>query len=165
MEDNNDDVRAFDNNYQDTLISSSIPPFVSQNYTANTFDDQDELTRLAIEESIQMYEKEVEQKKKNEEMERMREEEEKRKKKLDEERCKERFEKFRQAHIRLKTFFKEDNIAKDVIEIIDWECTPIHLLKSYRPSIHYPKEDIRNWIQRNLPDRLANNLYELSYFL
>jgi hypothetical protein len=160
--DNNDDdfVRNFDFSYSDTLLPST-PTIMNQEYI---HEDDDPLVRMAIEESIKIWEQENKTKKEIEKFEK--ENEEKNKKKQEEEiqRTNKIREKLGLVISRLKTAFKDNEMANDVLKWIEWECTPTHLLQNFRPNTQHSIYELKNWIYKNLNPNMIKLLEETSFF-
>lgn len=162
-----DNIRPFDRVRREALMPS-ISPAVFQsaaNFGRQREDTMDESMRIAIEESIQMYERERIHSQKMEELERERIERERERQHQEEERVSQLRERMGILISRLKTVFRDDTIAKDILIIIEWECTPTHQLESFRPMTIHSLEQIRQWIDKNLNPQLKTLLKELSVFV
>lgn len=162
MENDDEFIRKFDNTINDNLISSNIPSDLSQNFVA--FDPNDQELNMAIEESIKLYEMEKiygEQLKKLEEEKKIKELKIQEKENI---RVEELKLKLGIVISRLKNYFKDDDVAKDLLKWIEWECTPIHLLKSFRPNTKFSIIEIKEWIKKNLNNKMIELLESTSFY-
>lgn len=162
MENDDEFIRNFDNTINDNLISSNVPSIITQNFIP--YDPNDQELNMAIEESIKLYEMEkiyAEQLKKLEEEKKIKELKIQEKENI-------RVEKLRQklgiVISRLKNYFKDNDIAKDVLKWIEWECTPTHLLKSFRPDTKSSMIEIKEWIKKNLNNKMIELLESTSFY-
>jgi hypothetical protein len=149
MEDN---VRAFDNNFTDQLIDD------------NFSDEEDPILRVALHESIKSWKSE---KKYSREIERLKKEsliKEQQKKEEEIRRIEELREKLGILISRLKTVFKNDKVAHDLLKWIDWECTPTHELQSLRPYTETSIQEMKDWIVKNLSPTMIRLIEGLSFY-
>jgi len=147
-----DDIRAFDLNYTDRLINDDVQ------------DEEDPLMRIALEESIKSWKTE---KKYSREIERLKQEslmKELKKKEEEVERTDRLREKLGILISRLRTVFKNDVAAQDLLRWIDWECTPTHDLQSLRPETTSSIAEMKDWIHKNLNPSMIKLIQDLSFF-
>jgi hypothetical protein len=162
MDNHHDNIRAFDQSVTDQLIRSGANVSVTQNFN-NNYDDDPQIA-LAIEESIKMYEKDLQMSEQIEKLER-----EQKMKQTNEEieevaRVQAIRDKLRFITSRLKTVFPKDTIAIDLLQWIEWECTPTHLLTSFRPKTNSSIHEIKMWIKKNLNPSMQATLEEQRFF-
>lgn len=140
-----DDVRPFDSTMRTTLLGTDrkeVRSLIAQ--------EEDIHMKIAMEESLRVFEKEEETHLRlmRLEQERIQEQEEKHLAEL------ERVRKLRLnlgiIITRLRTIFSKDKIAVDLLAWIEWECTPTHDLTSFRPHTKHSIMDIRQWMSKNL---------------
>jgi hypothetical protein len=67
-------------------------------------------------------------------------------------------EKLGMVTTRLRTAFAKDDVAIDLLAWIEWECTPTHDLKSFRPRSNHSIATIRQWMSKNLNPALVTLL-------
>jgi hypothetical protein len=156
-----DNIRACDESIRDQLINGRANLSVTQQYQAN---DNDPDVRFAIEESLRMYEKEIEMneqvsKLKQEQIQKQQEEEE-----IEQVRVQSIREKLGLVIARLKTIFSKDSVAQDLLQWIEWECTPTHLLTSFRPETKSTIHEMKTWIKKNLNPAMQKILEDQRFF-
>lgn len=163
MDNHQDNIRAYDQSVTDQLIRGGANLSVTQNFNNNNYDDDPQIA-LAIAESLKMYERDLQM---SEQIEKL-EEEQKRKQtneeKEEEARVQAIREKLRFITSRLKTVFPKDPVAIDLLQWIDWECTPTHLLTSFRPKTNSSIHEIKMWIKKNLNPSMQATLEEQRFF-
>lgn len=153
------DIRSFDFSYSDTLLPPT-PTIINQKYIP----EDDPMIHMAIEESIKIWEQENKTKKEIERLEKENEEKNRKKQEREIDRTNKIREKLGLVISRLKTVFKNDEMAIDVLKWIDWECTPTHLLQNFRPNTHHSIFELKNWIYKNLNPNMIKLLEETSFF-
>lgn len=163
MDNHPDNIRAYDPSVRDQLIQGGANVAVTQNYNNNNLDDDPQIA-LAIAESLKMYERDLQM---SEQIEKL-EEEQKRKQSYEEKEEEIRVqairERLRFITSRLKTVFPKDPIAIDLLQWIEWECTPTHLLTSFRPKTNSSIHDIKMWIKKNLNPSMQATLEAQRFF-
>jgi leucyl aminopeptidase len=157
-----EEERPFESSFSDQLIPSNVNFNVSQNFI---HEEEDDIYRATIEESIRLFQEQSMKNKQIEECEKKRLKEEEDRKLIDIKRSEERKAKFKPIFIKLNRFFKGDDIANDIINIIEWECTPTYLLTSFRPQTKNSRKEIDAWIKKNINPADRALLEEISYFI
>jgi len=152
-DDEEDNVRPYDSVLRDTLMGAD------RRQVRSTIAQEDDVhMRLAMEESLRVFEKEEEDKRRLAELEQERIREEQAKIQLEMERVKALREKLGMVTTRLRTAFAKDDVAIDLLAWIEWECTPTHDLKSFRPRSNHSIATIRQWMSKNLNPTLVTLL-------
>jgi len=160
--DSNDNVRAFDAPIRDQLINNRSNLSVSQNFSQNTENDPEMM--MAIEESLRMYEKNVEMNKQVEKLQQNQSQKAEKEKAEEELRVENLRKKLGIIISRLKSISSTDSVAEDLLTWINWECTPTHLLTSFRPPTKNSLYEMKNWIQKNLNPSMQKLLEEQNFF-
>jgi len=163
MDNHQDNIRAFDQSVTDQLISGGANVSVTQNFSNNNYEDDPQVA-LAIAESLKMYEKDLQMSEQIEKLEMEQKMKVINEEKEEEARVQAIRDKLRFIISRLKTVFPKDPIAIDLLQWIEWECTPTHLLTSFRPKTNNSIHDIKMWIKKNLNPSMQATLEEQRFF-
>ena len=159
--DSNQNIRAFDPSIQDQLITGRANLSVTQNYRPL---EEDPEIRFAMEESLRMYEKDLEMNEQIEKLKREQELKQKEEETLEEIRVQSIRDKLGLIISRLKTVFATDPIAQDLLQWMEWECTPTHYLTSFRPATKSTIHQMKTWIKKNLNPTMQKILEEQRFF-
>lgn len=162
MEEISDHVRDCDPIINDNLLSSSVSSTISQEFSP--YDENDLELYQALEESIKIYELEQNFQKKQLEAEKRRKEKELELTMKENLRIEKLREKLGIIISRLKTAFNNDPYANDLLECIEWECTPYNQLSSLKPVTKNSLIEIKKWANHNLNPKMNEILESLSFF-
>lgn len=163
-DEDNENIRAFDNTYRDNLLPSNVNLDVAYSARRRTEEDDDPMVRIALEESLKMYEKERELEEQLRRIESEKRQEDERKCRMEEERTQKLRERFGMIMSRLKTVYRGDPIAADLVLWIEWEMTPTHLLTTFRPKTSNTILQMKEWAYKNLNPAMMKDLETLSFF-
>lgn len=150
-----DDIRKYDETFTDKLI-----PDITQ----NNLDEEDDIIKFVIQESINQFQKDNEYKKQLKKLEIEQKIKQEKINNIEIERTEQLKSDLGLIVSRLKTIFKDQSEAEDLLKWIEWECTPTHLLTEFRPNTRHSLLEIKKWIENNLNPLIIKKLYKLSFF-